>query len=93
MSRYSQRKKLYDNQDGICAYCFNKMTFENNQRNTVTRDHVVPVSKGGPRAMFNLVGACSSCNGLKSDTPLIDFLVRITGGLPHLHPMFHRFPA
>lgn len=46
MSRYSQRKKLYDKQDGICAYCFNQMTFENNRKNTVTRDHVVPVSRG-----------------------------------------------
>lgn len=93
MSRYSQRKKLYDRQDGICAYCFNEMTFDNNRPNTVTRDHVIPRSKGGPSSMFNLIGVCATCNQLKSDKPLLEFLTHITGGHPDFHPMFHRFLA
>lgn len=33
-------------------------------------DHVVPVSKGGTNDPANLVAACSSCNGGKSNIPL-----------------------
>lgn len=42
-----------------CAYCGSKAR--------ITKDHVIPISKGGVHEMNNLVPACSSCNSSKSN--------------------------
>lgn len=42
---------------GRCAYCGNRRPLE--------RDHVVPLSKGGPHTASNIVPACKSCNSRK----------------------------
>lgn len=52
----------------LCVYCNERLT-----KQSRTRDHVVPRSRGGgPRE--NLVPACGPCNRAKSDTPLLLWL-------------------
>lgn len=51
-----------------CAYCKKILTAE-----TVTIDHVVPLSKGGSRGRSNLVLCCSKCNGEKKDMTVEEF--------------------
>jgi 5-methylcytosine-specific restriction endonuclease McrA len=43
-------------QNDCCAYCTNPLFGAGHQ------DHVVPVSKGGAHAPFNIVWACEPCN-------------------------------
>lgn len=49
----------------LCLYCGNRFN-----RPQLTRDHVVPVSRGGQDCWENVVSACFSCNSRKgSRTP------------------------
>ncbi|NLD21621.1 MAG: HNH endonuclease [Bacteroidales bacterium] len=48
---------------GACAYCRTKQS----RKIKLTRDHVVPVSKGGLTTRPNIVPACQRCNSSKSD--------------------------
>lgn len=43
-----------------CAYCGTELN-----KTTVTRDHVIPLSRGGSNWPANLVPACRSCNNSK----------------------------
>ena len=43
-----------------CYYCGVKIN-----RRTMEIDHIVPISKGGAHAGFNLVGTCKACNRTK----------------------------
>ena len=49
-----------------CAYCARHRR-ELGAREHLTRDHLVPRSKGGRDVWLNVVTACSSCNHLKDD--------------------------
>ncbi|MBE9019212.1 HNH endonuclease [Chroococcidiopsidales cyanobacterium LEGE 13417] len=49
-------KKLFNNR---CAYCSKAVS--------LTLDHFVPVAKGGPDCLGNLIPACLSCNSSKRD--------------------------
>ena len=49
-----------------CAYCARHRR-ELGARERLTRDHLVPRSKGGRDVWLNVVTACSSCNHLKDD--------------------------
>lgn len=49
-----------------CQYC-GRASFELRQRESLTRDHVVPISRGGLNVWTNVVTACSSCNTRKSN--------------------------
>jgi 5-methylcytosine-specific restriction endonuclease McrA len=48
-----------------CAYC--------GARVSLTQDHVVPLSKGGPHTAFNVVPACQRCNSRKCNRPAPNF--------------------
>lgn len=50
-----------------CSYC--------GQRKPIAIDHIVPVSRGGGSEPDNLTAACAQCNGLKSNRPLLEFLL------------------
>lgn len=52
-----------------CAYCG---VTHDAERHEMTRDHIVPTSKGGLNAWMNVVTACKSCNNLKDDKSLKD---------------------
>ena len=49
-----------------CAYC-GRRRGELRPRERLTRDHLIPRSKGGADAWLNVVTACSSCNHRKDD--------------------------
>lgn len=51
-------KATYKNR---CAYC--------GEKKALTKDHVVPVSKGGEHTAANIVPACQSCNSRKNAKP------------------------
>lgn len=61
----------YRDSDGIirCAYCF--------RRCRPTREHVVPISKGGRDAPDNVVPACKPCNSSKRDRALGEWLGQV----------------
>jgi HNH endonuclease len=51
-----------------CAYC--------GRRRGGTIDHIVPRGSGGISApSLNGTGSCFRCNNMKSDTPLLEFLL------------------
>lgn len=54
--------------DGFeCVYC------GDSNKKTLTLDHVVPQSKGGPNTWDNLVTACKRCNNEKADLTLKEY--------------------
>lgn len=46
--------------NGICQLCFKPVK-------NPTRDHIIPLAKGGSSKVSNLQLACKRCNELKSD--------------------------
>lgn len=66
--------ELSDWYGGQCAYC-------SEPGGSGQFDHVIPLSRGGPHVIENLVACCSRCNSLKArQTP------EEWGRLPKLHP-------
>jgi len=59
-------KKRYKNR---CVYC--------GQEKPLTRDHIIPLSKGGYHTKDNIVPACLSCNSRKMDKPVLLQLLAI----------------
>jgi 5-methylcytosine-specific restriction endonuclease McrA len=55
-------RTLFQRDRQICAYCGQRFSTER-----LTRDHVVPVSKGGPNVWENVVAACEGCNRHKDN--------------------------
>lgn len=45
-----------------CQYCGTAVTTNGGRPNTVTMDHVYPISLGGKTCWENIVAACPSCN-------------------------------
>lgn len=45
-----------------CMYCARKLSM-----NTVTKDHILPTSRGGKDTLSNVVACCIDCNGRKAD--------------------------
>jgi len=50
-----------------CAYC--GIDFDEN--NLPTRDHIIPISKGGDNTKENVIPACRICNAKKGNKILI----------------------
>lgn len=57
-SRWWQEKL----QNPQCYYCHLKIAPD-----SVTMDHVIPLSKGGTSAKNNIVVSCKTCNNLKKN--------------------------
>lgn len=74
MSQHSSRGPEWDalrlrvlNRDGwICAYCGKAL-----EGSDATADHVIPKDAGGEDDEANLVAACRSCNGTKTNKVLV----------------------
>jgi hypothetical protein len=54
---------LFGRDKHICAYCGHH--FENYK--DLSRDHIVPVSRGGLNTWLNSITACKGCNSLKGN--------------------------
>ena len=52
--------KLFVRDRNVCAYCGGRFAFED-----LTREHIVPVSRGGQDSWMNCITACKACNGHK----------------------------
>jgi len=52
-----------------CAYC-GTVHSPSKAKTTLSRDHIIPRSKGGPDTWMNVVTACKSCNA-KKDSKLL----------------------
>lgn len=61
-------RELFERFRCRCAYC--------GARGTLQEDHVVPVSKGGPHIIENILPACVSCNASKADTDAHEWFSR-----------------
>lgn len=59
-------KARYQNR---CAYC--------HQRRPLTKDHLVPLSKGGFHTAINVIPACKSCNSKKGARPAMLYNPRL----------------
>lgn len=60
----SEWESLIDRYDGVCLSCQSK--------GPLTRDHIVPLSKGGSDCIDNIQPLCATCN-LKKSTQVIDY--------------------
>lgn len=61
-SKPTKRTRLAEAQNWRCAYCSGLMIMHGVGPSLVTREHLVPVSKGGSDDHDNLVAACKACN-------------------------------
>ena len=83
--------RLFNAQNGRCAYCGDPMLLGSKQSNHpkhASKDHIIPVSKGGVTDAWNLVCSCRQCNQQKGSKPLIVYLSQITGDDPKKHPLY-----
>ena len=55
-----------------CAYCGCELDTD-----IITIDHVIPISRGGPNYIENLVPACRSCNSKKHTKTADEFLAEL----------------
>lgn len=61
-------RNLFGRDKNVCAFC-GVLT----PQEKLTRDHIVPVSKGGLNTWMNVVSACKSCNCAKDDKLLSEW--------------------
>ena len=54
--------KLFARDRHLCAYCGRAFHLDD-----LTREHIVPSSRGGRDSWMNCITACRSCNGRKAD--------------------------
>ena len=54
--------KLFARDRHLCAYCGQRFGFAD-----LTREHIVPVSRGGQDVWMNCITACRACNGRKGN--------------------------
>ena len=57
---------LFARDDYCCQYC-GRHRSELRGRQFLTRDHIVPISRGGTNAWDNVVTSCSPCNNRKGN--------------------------
>lgn len=68
--REKLRRKLFEEQDGLCWLCNEPMTlergdYENPNRRFASFDHVIPKHNGGTAYYTNLKLAHRSCNSIR----------------------------
>ena len=77
---------LFGRDRGLCLYCG-----KNFQDGELTRDHVVPVSRGGEDIWDNVVAACKRCNHFKGSRLLHECSMELLA-LPYV-PNFAEYLA
>jgi hypothetical protein len=82
-SNNRQKVKLAKFQNWKCFWCKQHCVNTTEHMNSITVEHVVPVSKGGPSQTWNLVMACYRCNSQRSSIPAEEFEVVAAKLLPN----------
>lgn len=97
-----QRRKVIERDGQHCYLCTRLcIVYPENkgkQRpNTLTIDHIIPLSRGGTDSIFNLAVCCATCNGSKDDLfpagrrneAMLQIMgVRLLYGIPYRPPGF-----
>ncbi|ALC88134.1 hypothetical protein AM499_07750 [Bacillus sp. FJAT-22090] len=73
---FNEWTELLKKHDNICFYCGVRMTKTPGIKQR-TRDHMIPISKGGSDKIENIVPACRSCNSKKGKLTFDEFLEKI----------------
>jgi len=63
------RDNIFKRDNHECVYCGRRDL----DKKSLTIDHVIPQSHGGPNTWENLVTACKKCNGEKSNLTLLEY--------------------
>jgi 5-methylcytosine-specific restriction endonuclease McrA len=58
-------QNLFARDLNICIYCGKRF-----KEDKLSRDHIIPVSKGGKNTWHNCATSCKSCNNMKADLPI-----------------------
>lgn len=76
---------LFSRDGRRCAYCGRHQS-ELRTREFLTRDHVMPIARGGRNTWENCVTACISCNNRKGDRTVAEarMRLRIVPSEPHM---------
>jgi len=93
---------LFARDDYRCQYC-GRPAAELKHRESLTRDHLIPMSRGGHNDWTNVVTACSSCNTRKANrlpdeigmhplhTPVEPHFVHLSWAVRRLTPIQARY--
>lgn len=65
--------RLYDEQDGLCAYCGIRILWE--IPNDIHIDHIHAIARGGSNWPDNLCLACADCNLSKQDKTIAEWQI------------------
>lgn len=68
----------------MCYYCSRPLTLARERPDSLTVDHYVPRSAGGPDKFSNFVAACPPCNSAKGSLSAEEFQDRIIDGTAFL---------
>lgn len=71
------QKNLFIRDNYTCQYC-NRHRSSLRSFEFLTRDHVIPESKGGKNTWDNVITACSTCNNKKADYYLSEVNMELT---------------
>lgn len=79
--------KLFEKQEGLCAYCGRPMRLDvvQNSKMRATLDHIIPLFAGGTWAKTNLILSCRKCNNYKGCAIIPEWL---WGDINRLHDVF-----
>lgn len=66
---FEEWQELVVRNNSLCFYCGVLTTIEDGPTK-LTRDHVIPLSRGGTDDISNIVPSCKSCNSSKGDKTL-----------------------
>lgn len=67
-----EKDLVYEKYNGYCAICGQPLNKEE-----MTISHDLPLSKGGTNGKDNLILACWTCNHMKNNFPMSEFLDKI----------------
>lgn len=80
------QRNLFIRDNHVCQYCGRRVG-QLKSHEILTRDHIVPMSRGGKDVWTNVVTSCSTCNNKKDDMMLKDTSLTLRKE-PHVPTVF-----